>query len=178
MNKILLMLGVLLAATMANAAYLYWQVDSSDYGDNVTGANVYYSIDGGQTKTKLTTYGLDEDSGNLVAIDNPEADILYAIDMSDSDTWNNSYSYYIEVVNSTPSGPTSTYSEGITGGDLLQRYTEAGGTTTASGLGDVASANVVAWHGGTQIVPEPTSGLLMLFGAAMLGLRRKNRSRA
>jgi Na+-transporting NADH:ubiquinone oxidoreductase subunit NqrB len=172
MNKILLALSVLLAATMANASYLYWQVDSSDYTDDVTGANVWYSTDGGATKTKLTTYGLDEDTGNIVAIANPEPDVLYAIDMSDS-TWNESYSYYIEVANSTG----SVYSDGITGSDLWQSYAAAGGNAT-SDLGGVATANVVTWHGGTTVVPEPTSAILMLFGAAFLGLKRKNRSLA
>ena len=37
-------------------------------------------------------------------------------------------------------------------------------------------ASAKAWTGGTftpTAVPEPTSGLLLLIGAAMMGLRRK-----
>ncbi|MBR4476719.1 MAG: PEP-CTERM sorting domain-containing protein [Kiritimatiellae bacterium] len=40
-------------------------------------------------------------------------------------------------------------------------------------LSGVPTAQI--WHGGTVSVPEPTSAMLMLFGAAFLGLKRKNR---
>ena len=60
------------------------------------------------------------------------------------------------------------------GGDT---YTQDLATTATWGSDDYASANwkTVSSGGGSGGVPEPTSGLLLLVGAGMLALRRKQK---
>lgn len=42
---------------------------------------------------------------------------------------------------------------------------------------DMATSGIpaLAWNGGSYVVPEPTSGMLLLWGLAALGLRRKSK---
>lgn len=171
MKKLLIVLSVSLASVFANASYLYWQVDSSDYvgmdgADQVTGArlvsdpgsvNSYYPSSNG-TWTQL--------SGNGV-IGAP-----YAADIGNN---SDGYSYYIELVNNsgTVIGKSSAP---LTSSSADYASYVNNGTTTAN-LTNIPTVNLNAWHGGSyRAVPEPTSAILMLFGAAMLGLKRKNRS--
>ena len=171
MKKLFIVLSVSLASLFANAAYLYWQVNPEDYAgmdgaNQVTGArlvsdpgsvNSYYPSSSGDW-TQL--------SGNGVLGAQYAADITSA---------GSSYSYYIELVNSS-GDVIGKSSAPLTSSSADYASYVNNGTTTAD-LANIPTVNLSAWHGGSySAVPEPTSAILMLFGAAMLGLKRKNRS--
>lgn len=172
MKKLLIVLSVSLASVFANAAYLYWQVDSGDYAgmvgaEQVTGARLvsdpsgvgssyYPSSDG--TWTALTGNGV---------IGAP-----YAADIGDN---SDGYSYYIELVNNSGTVIGKSSAPLTSSSADYASYVNNGATT--ADLSNIPTVNLSAWHGGSyHAVPEPTSAILMLVGAAMLGLKRKNRS--
>ena len=174
MKKVLLLGAVLLAAQFVNASYLYWQVDSSDFAglknaDEVNAARIYQNgAVGSPVVVSPVYYNGESTSGSVAAINTKGA---YAIDVGDLST-TGSYSYYIELGNYSAGAWSATYgqSASMTADEL---YTAGFITSSLEGL----STMVGTWHAtGTYSVPEPTSAILMLFGAAMLGLKRKNRS--
>lgn len=173
MKRIFTMLAIMLVASMANASYLYWQLDS-DYSGDYTNARIV--ANGSTTALEVLglSYNTETKEYEVTAVDNNlKSGAYYLIDTDDIDE---GLSYYIEYSNDNG----NTYQsyggdEGVSGADLL-KYADAA-TISAS---DIASASPTVWHVTSQssAVPEPTSAILMLFGAAMLGLKRKNRSRA
>ena len=172
MKKLFIVLSVSLASLFANASYLYWQVDQSDYEgivgwEQVTGARLVsdpssvgssYYPSSDDTWTELTGNGV---------IGAP-----YAADIGNNA---DGYSYYIELVNSIGDVIGKSSAPLTSSSPNYASYVN-NGTTTAD-LTNIPMENLSAWHGGSyRAVPEPTSAILMLFGAAMLGLKRKNRS--
>ena len=174
MKKLLLTLGVLLAASMSNAAYLYWQLDNSSADSTSV---TIYGTNGSGDPVEVQAYGLAQDEyGNpvLVAVEstNLRNNLVYAID---ENSIQNGYSYYIEI---THSDSTTTTSKEISASEF-RSYTAESATTSLADI-DSGDATVPIWHasagGGMSPVPEPTSAILMMFGMAFLGLKRKNRS--
>lgn len=189
MKKAFLTTLFVVAATVANASYLYWQVSSSDTLPATQGTDwnvarvVYSTADADQVNTWNAS---DKRSGaigtgyNVIDVNReymggssvgsevkaPMPTVLYA-DLGSSAS---SYSYYVELLNSS-TGALYARSDAVTYSELVT----AGAVKTELSLGTLAS--VTPWHaGGYTVVPEPTSAVLMLFGAAFLGLKRKNRS--
>lgn len=176
MKKLIIAACCALFATVTQASYLYWQVTADDYGDNVwdavssakitrladgTSANQYQAYD-----TFETMY-----DGEL----NPQTTLkapggAYMVE----GTFDTGYTYYIELYNN--SGTLVSRSAGTSGNELVTSYTQSEYVNVSSVLNP--GSTVPVWHGGGSYtaVPEPTSAILMLFGAAMLGLKRKNRS--
>ena len=189
MKKAFLTTLFVVAATVANASYLYWQVSSSDntlpdtQGTDWNVARVVYST---ANATQVDTWNdSDKRSGAIgtgynIISDNseymrgtsvgsevgaPMPTVLYA----DLGSNASSYSYYVELLSST--GALYARSDAVTYSELVT----AGAVKTELSLGTLAS--VTPWHASDYtVVPEPTSAVLMLFGAAFLGLKRKNRS--
>ena len=153
----------------ADDSYLYWMTPSSvswktgdtaaEYSyvaigvmDNATGQNVSYLAN--------TTFGVatTTESAQLVA--------------SGSGSWyanlstyaNNAYSFYIELFNDKGSVGRST---DILSYDAARAYATTFGTQAPSATAWTPTSFT------TAAIPEPTSGLLMLFGLSALALRRK-----
>ena len=182
MKKALFILSIAIASLSSQAAYLYWQVgDVEGLEDEVTGGALIAKDAAGNTYD-VTSYFLyaDPDTGETswMAVDDTTVKTQsgitqYAADISDYAS--SGYSYYVELSNE--SGATVARSDSIGYGTYeYTSYTSAAESTTV--LPSAASASI--WHasgtGGYTPVPEPTSGLMLLLGAAMLGLKRKNRS--
>lgn len=191
MKKLIIGLAVAMAATLSQASYLYWQVDTTQLtsdgkggytfnGHAVTGFNVIattdmsYTYDSSYTRnTILDTYTYGGPGVGYTQTANPTSVAVatsgnaYA-DVSDyTDT---SYSYYVEII-----GYDTVYGQGVAGGIGVSEsttYANANGRLVAS-LKDIGSSPLEAWTGGTLAVPEPTSGLLLLVGGALLALRRR-----
>ncbi len=182
MKKCLIMLVIGATAMVSNAAYLYWQVSSSDYaggvdaGDTVYSASIFYTTAGTATAGTLVqnNYFVQGESATSLGskVSAPSTDMFVA-DMGSFNT--ELYSYYVELYNS--SGSVISRSAVTNYNDVPQRAWADTGSSTGSMIDIPTAANITAWHaGGYRAVPEPTSAMLMLFGAAFLGLKRKNRS--
>ena len=178
MKKFLLALVVFAISNMASAAYLYWQLDTSDY-DGSQGAQEYNQINvKSNSETPVNVYGLVWDSDEndyvlqVVAPENVQSGVVYAFDSSQIQ---DGFSYYIELANyDSGTGKTTVVnrSSSISASDIAS-YSSA--ATVTSDL--TKESTVPVWHSssGMSPVPEPTSGFMMLLGAAMLGLKRKQR---
>ena len=183
MKKIVIAFGVAVSALISNAAYLYWQVNEADYKTAEFDRVVvrYYnsesgSIDSGENGTFTQYYSLgDYNPSTEAATINTSTygskETLYTVDLSTLLNAEN-YSYYIELQSSTGGFVARTdVANAMTYTDLVSANAIFDAGLTA------IPTDVTPWHGVSySAVPEPTSALLMLFGAAMLGLKRKNRS--
>lgn len=144
----------LLIAASVSAGTLYWQVQDQDQVFD----EAWLIRENGSGKHDIVG----------VASQQPDKTST-ALTQTDISAWENSdYLFYVELVNySSPNNVVATgykysYNDLVTAGYV------------ATGLND---ANAVASFAGTQNfaspVPEPTSGLLLLMGGAMLALRRR-----
>ncbi len=171
MKKILLSSAIVLCAIASQASYLAWQVNSDDVADKslVYNRASIYAINGnGRTLLDSVDYrGVDVGNSIGAPMDTPMFAVL------GDDKIGDGYSYYIELSNYTESGKSSF----VAGMATPTPYKNLSGNITSELPSSGNIANVTAWHGGPYTAaPEPTSAILMLFGAAMLGLKRKNRS--
>lgn len=163
-TKILTSLAIALVASASFAtvdSYLYWMVDKAKFGD--TPAYFDYatvSIDGGETYLNLYDGAESLDSGKAGSVEDGvywSTDAYYA-GYDSSDTFS---TFLVEL-----------WVNGQSDSVGWQSYSAAGlGKYIAGGMNQVGSPLVVS-----QVVPEPTSGLLSLFGLAALALRRRRRA--
>ena len=176
MKKLLLLALIFALAQASNAAYLYWQVSDTDksaaqtetvswFEADINAARIYTKASDGDSWSQVASIYLNgENIGGTAPIPSQS---LYAIDIGSND----SYSYYVELGNYDGS---QWYVAAKSNAETIT-YQSSGGTAIVTSLSDMA--RVSPWHaGGYKSVPEPTSGLMMLLGAAMLGLKRKKRS--
>lgn len=163
MKKILVALAIGLFSATSQAAYLYWQVSQDDIekahlvdGSSVTHADLYVidmSSSSAEAK-KLGTYKVGGDEHVNIDVSNYAA---------------GNYAFYIEVYNWSRGSESvlgTSYSD-ITNNTYEQLAVKHYIGTTL----DVPTLKV--WHGGAVAAPEPTTGLLMLFGLAGLALKRR-----
>ena len=148
MKKMILGVTLAFAAISAQASYLAWQVDATTDGiDAYNMAALWGSNDSG---TSLLSY-----TQNL-----PSSGFNTSENLNES-----SYSsYWVELYNYAENTATSV------GRSDTYTYTQISGAL-ASSL--EAASLVAAFTASYTATPEPTSGLLMLMGFAMLGLKRK-----
>ena len=139
-----------LTASVASAGTLFWQVND-DSEDDVT-AQLYVQQGNNEAGRIALSNELDSPTGVQ------EADISKYTD--------DTYLFYVELLNYTKGTVTQGYKWGY--GDLyLSGYVSFNG----SNLPD-ARLNAIAL-GNFANAPEPSSGLLLLMGGAMLALRRR-----
>ncbi len=159
MKKILLGLAVVSAALFAKAEYLFWQVgDTTTVGDQTYtfgdqyNAGVLYWTGSGTPYQKLEGINFAGTTTTDLA--------SYGITESTG-------SFYIEL---------GTYDNGnftaIAHSEMIT-YAETANYRTSF---QTAVSSMQAWSGGSfspGAVPEPTSGLMVLIGTALLGVKRR-----
>ena len=155
MKKLVMLAAAIVAGIAANAASFKWSA-----------ANIYASNGTDKFVGTVSLYATGID-GVLSAVTSSSAGAVATTTFSnDALVSGNSYDFYFVVEDNGKTFTSATKS------------VAAQATLTASiTFGNMQSAtqNASNWasSGGGEPVPEPTSGLLMLIGAASLALRRK-----
>ena len=153
-SRFLVAATAMLLASTVSAGTLYWQVDDADLGESEYGwgAELWMLNQNDNSTTSLSGGLIDAPTGIQ------QADITnYTGDQ---------YLFYVELVNYTTGASTDGYKWGY--GDLVSSGYVAFGATDFP----TVSANAGA-HSNFAAAPEPSSGLLLLMGGAMLALRRR-----
>ena len=158
MKKIICGMLVVFLAFGVKAEYLSWYVGSTS---NIGGSTLTSGTDYNSAKLYWTT-AATATGGTWLDTISPTPDSSVAT-LSGSSYGENVY-YYVELYNYENKVATSeatAYTSLVASGAI---------STTLTALSSVN----YAWNGtATVATPEPTSGLLMLMGFAMLGLKRK-----
>lgn len=175
MKKILSMLIISAFAVSAQASYLMWQVGADDVGDfDANAVRIGYSTDGSTTAAGYLTLqfasgsGL-ENLGEYVKLDaSGQVPQLYA---SVDNLTGDSYSFFIELINyDSASAPATITTVAVSEVETYANLTDKGFTSDSM----IPTVPTSVWHGGTySAVPEPTGGLLVMFGLGLLALKRK-----
>ena len=188
MKKLMMAVAVVLAAATVQAATFTWSTSAKQLAPNIDLANLVAG-----------TYG--NGTGNLSAMTAVTWAFTMELDNgTDSDTLNGTPAYKMSKINITGlssdvvfkpgSGDpnnnvnysiviTGTYNDGTT--DWTITSTPIAGVQSFSSLSDLTIATAIAteWTvtGATPptppVIPEPTTGLLVLLGVAGLALRRR-----
>lgn len=151
-QKLVAFAAVLAMAGAAQAGALYWQVDTSAADAAYTGA---------YTTAGLYAFKTGE-TGAADYLDGLEAGA--APTLTDLGSYDSTYSFYVELYNA--SGDVVHKTSAMRYSDLLSSgYISTGGVLAPSALA------TGGFNGAS--VPEPTSGVLLLVGGALLALRRR-----
>ena len=179
MKKFILSLVLQLVAFVACADLLYWQVNSSDAALSTEGAYANYayatikvSSDNGATSTLLSNYTQPGGTATIPVAKGYASEGIYANLAGYYPSTDPAYSFVVELFDSSGnvlanSGWTTLASQDtyIAKSTFNNEWSAMKASLSAGSLNG-------GWKAGAA-VPEPTSGLLMLLGAAMLGLRRR-----
>ena len=166
---------VMLAATAAHASYLYWQVNAEDLTGAITEYNTKYNPTTALTQENITgarlvqvVNGVEQMVDGVLAGDfGKMQDYALPLDVEGA---GKNYSYYIEIISNASGLPYSKVatSTTMTYADLVASDPKVIYTS------EMSVPSLAAWTGGTYTAaPEPTSGLLVLIGVGLLGLKRK-----
>ena len=169
--------AVVMAAVCANASYLYWQVSGTETGlsngtlngHTISGYNLV-AIDASGNKTTTSSYVYSSTTDGYVTVSPVSTTAAaYGAYADLSSSYSEGYTYYIEVTGYD----SAKYGEntGVIGQSNTFSYSDLAGHMTAE-LSSMA-ASVQALVGTAYGAPEPTSGLLLLVGTALLALRRR-----
>ena len=183
MKKMIMAVAIVCAAAFANAATVGWNVaaGSATYGGDaykffVIGQNGVESI---ATVTALLDAGTSVDTyafgqGNLAA--NGTGSVLAGASGKTLEA--GTYTAFAVIFDTaTPTAGTSKYAV-ISGAATLTKAISATTASTMFATGSAAntlaeSSNWKSFGSAGPVVPEPTSGLLLLLGMAGLALKRK-----
>jgi len=172
------MLAGFIVGLTANADLLYWQVNSDDLS-GISGASGYeyaalaYSTDGGSTVAGyLSPHYADGDGSDLITSDVRvgSGDANNGVFTNVGNSWS-AQSFAIEIYNSD-TGAAIANSGWMSGNDLQSYISRTEFNSNWQAMTQSAGVSTTSnWSAGA--VPEPTSGLMLLMGMAMLGLRRR-----
>ena len=169
MKKLITICAVALSMGAFADSYLYWMLNESanitwttGTGPTYNTVKIGYSNADGTSTGYLNIYGFGgTEYGNSLKLSSPADGTtgLYANIAS----YTTGYSYYIELLNdSTVVGHSAeSFAYSVNAAQIVTDISQTSLPTSDS------------WAPKTFAIPEPTSGMLLLFGLAGLALRRK-----
>ncbi len=159
----------------AHADAMYWQLA----GQNITGL----SDPNCWTMARIEVYSGGEATGTYLHylddhdveyMDKDETGAWFDVDMSNYPSVSPEYSFVLELVNDAMEVQAATapvsYNDLNTAGKIVK---DENYSSVFNSLAPVDYSTFNAGSGTTADLPEPTSGLLMLLGASLLALRRR-----
>ena len=171
MKKIVILAVAAAMASLSQASELYWTVNNP------------MSVDGGTAQSWDTAKLFVNNTGYNYG--GTQIDSVTAEQMTDWGTWNSdlgqygtsAYSFYVELYNSNNESLGKSYVSTSTPQGAVS-YTELANAGAIYDSGSIMNPTASAYTGfssftTSNVVPEPTSGLLVLFGMMALGLKRK-----
>ena len=175
MKKLVLSLAAIAVAGITQAASIDWATDKNAFQMK---SNVFYFYYSSYKHATITVNFVDMD-GNQIADSDVQTKKVGKVDQttatSDALTEGNNYNLAYVVFEKISSGENA-------GDWYYLSSTSSGSAWKASTEYTQDLANPATWSGDTYsagnwtkagAVPEPTSGLLLLVGGALLGLRRR-----
>ena len=169
MKKVMIILAVAMAAVASQAASFKW-TGANIYGASgakYTGAAAMYAYTTSLADAvKVTDIAIN--AGTIVAsAGSTTAGFTY--DWSGAET-GTKYNFYMVITDGDKTLNTSSIDPAVIKAGSAQATST---TTVAFANMTTATQNAANWKGGSEDVPEPTSGMLLLLGLAGLALRRK-----
>ena len=158
-SKLAVAAAVMVFTSAASAGTLYWQVNGEDLEGNLE--------DWGAELWMLDTTKSQGDTGYKTSLSGGLEEVPTGILQADITNYtDDKYLFFVELYNYANDTSTEGYKWGYQ--DLVSSGYVAFGAT------DIPTVNAtVGDHGNFANVPEPSSGLLLLMGGAMLALRRR-----
>ena len=160
------LLALAAVPALADVEALYWQVTSDMNPQPIVFQSAAMVADNGSTKVYLNDF-----NGNAWQRANADKITTETIASMWSDTYASGYTFYIELMNKDEGG--NWYTAGsvnnIDGTNWSYNDIKANIFSSSSMAMNLATPLT----SGTAHIPEPTSGLLMLVGGALLALRRR-----
>ena len=185
MKKLMMAVAVVLAAAAVQAATFTWATSANQYAPNIDLANLVAGTYGNSSTalknmTAVTwAFTMELDNGTIsdtingtpayklskINVTGLNSDVVYLPGSSDPD---NNVNYSIVITGTYKDGDNNDWT--ITSSPIV-------GTESFSSLSTlpIGSGTATQWTvaGGAPVIPEPTTGLLVLLGVAGLALRRR-----
>ena len=184
MKKLMIAVAVVLAAVAVQAATFNWATSTKQFAPNIDLANLAAGTYGNSTAyiTALSgvtwTFSMALDNGtdtdtvngtpvfklNKVNVTGLSSDVVFLPGASDP---NNNVNYSIVL--------TGTYNDGTADWTITSAPIEGVESFSSLSALTIGSGIATQWTvaGGAPVIPEPTTGLLVLLGVAGLALRRR-----
>lgn len=164
MKRFALILFCMLIAGTAQAYYLYWQIQSDPGGISAEYAQIV-AVDGGGNETILKL--ADSTTGETTDVD--------LFELPTDKSWidlgqlvsESSYSFYVELINYN----SATENFDIVGLSETKSYSDLSAHIST----DINIIPASVWHGSGYMIPEPTTGMLVMFGFGLLALKRREK---
>lgn len=181
------LIAVLLAFITLNAfsEAILWMVDETMYSGAFTAARVMVSPSGdGKDAEVLSTLMYNDDTGGYTDVFSDGIGIINSEDYNPASTgemWSEirggldytTAKFYIELGNYSMSGDDLTWTGTVATGDMVTYDWLRNSNHSLGTAGDFVEV-FNPWNGMNYTPgPEPTSGMLMLVGLALLSLRRR-----
>ena len=156
MKKLIIGLAIATAAFVSNAEYLYWGVTSSEVGSYNAARLMYSSLPDMTSSQQIgELYDLPGSTKTSISTINDYKSLYYFVELAnyENGTW----------TSGSASNTAYSYDSLVTAGVI----------SSSDLIAQASVMTAVLTRNGVQATPEPTSGLLLLMGFAMLGLKRK-----
>ena len=173
MKKLIVLTLAVAAAVVANASSVDWKFSTSSTYKNYDVYIVSSITEGGFTQLSDITDNLLGTAGNTGTITGSRTYLAQGTVRGLTAAEKSTVNFYYVIVN--PNDATG-YWTMASSGQAYETATDAvGSTIPAADANALLATAKTAWAtgGSTDPTPEPTSGLLLLVGAGILGLRRK-----